>query len=180
MATLKPNFTARRLDPQAAADIRLGLSNVLNLPRLRRRRSLLLPLQLRVKCRAVVLVAEDEASLRSTMCAFLTLKNFFPLGAENVEAALKILGAEHVDAIVLDIRLPDPTGRHGSGLNLLKFLRATTEYARVPVIILTGRPLSPADRETVLVHRAHVFYKAQPYTVLFDSLSRLLDESTSG
>ena len=125
--------------------------------------------------RAVVLVVEGEASLRTTMCAFLTLRNFFPLGADNVESALKILGAEHVDAIVLDVRLPDPTGLCRSGLNLLQFLRTTPEHAHVPVIVLTGMPLSPSEEEIVRVNGAQVFHKPQPYAVLLDYLSELLD-----
>ena len=88
--------------------------------------------------RATILVVEDDSSLRTTMCAVLALKNFCPLGADSVDAALKILGAEHVDAMVLDVRLPDPTGVHASGLTLLKFLRATNEYARLPVLFFTS------------------------------------------
>ena len=40
--------------------------------------------------RAVVLVVEDDVSLRTTMCAVLTLKNYFPIGAESVESALRV------------------------------------------------------------------------------------------
>ena len=91
------------------------------------------------------------------MCAVLALKNLFPIAAENIDAALKILGAEHIDAIVLDVRLPDPTGRYRSGLNLLTFIRATSEYANTPVIVLTGSPLSPYEEELARTNGAHVF-----------------------
>ena len=124
--------------------------------------------------RAAILVVEDDPSLRTTMCAVLALKNFFPLAADSVDAALKILGAEHVDAMVLDVRLSEPTGVHTSGLTLLKFLRATSEYARLPVLIFTGMPLSPAELELVHASNAHVFYKPQSYSVLFDLLDGLL------
>jgi len=125
--------------------------------------------------RAAILVVEDDPSLRTTMCAVLALKNFCPFAADSVDAALKILGAEHVDAMVLDVRLPDPTGAHTSGLILLKFLRATTEYARMPVLIFTGMPLSAAELELVNASGAHVFYKPQSYSVLFDLLGGLLN-----
>ena len=129
--------------------------------------------------RAVILVVEDDVSLRTTMCAVLTLKNYFPLPAENVDTALKILGAEHVDAILLDVRLPDPTGMYRSGLNLLKFIRATSEYARTPVIVLTGSELTPYEEELARSNGAHVFYKPQPYSVLFDYLTGLLEPPAS-
>ena len=129
--------------------------------------------------RAVILVVEDDVSLRTTMCAVLTLKNYFPVPAENVDAALKILGAEHVDAIVLDVRLPDPTGRYRSGLNLLKFIRATSEYVNVPVIVFTGGELSHYEEELARTNGAHVFYKPQPYSILFDYLRGLLEPPVS-
>ena len=125
--------------------------------------------------RAAVLVVEDETSLRTTMCATLTLMDFMTLQAESVEAALKVLGTEHVDAIVLDVRLPDPTGLQQSGLHLLRYLRATAEYANVPVLIFTGVPLLPSEEELVRVHGAHVFYKPQPYMVLINHLKALLN-----
>jgi DNA-binding response OmpR family regulator len=136
-------------------------------------------LKLCMKHRAVILVVEDDPSLRTTMCAVLTLRNFFPIPAGNVESALKILGAEHMDAIVLDVRLPDPTGMHRSGLNLLKFIRATSEYANTPVIVLTGSPLSRYEEELARTNSAHVFYKPQPYSVVFDYLNGLLEQPAS-
>jgi CheY-like chemotaxis protein len=128
--------------------------------------------------RSTVLVVEDETSLRTTMCAALTLMGFVTHPAESVDAALKILGAEHVDAIVLDVRLPDPTGLQKSGIHLLRFVRATPEHARIPVIVFTGVPLSPAEEESVRQHGGHVFYKPQPYAVLINQLNDLLKEST--
>ena len=127
--------------------------------------------------RATILVVEDETSLRTTMCAALTLMGFMTYQAESVDDALKILGAEHVDAIVLDIRLPDPTGMQTSGLHLLRFVRATPEHAHIPVVIFTGASLSPADEETIRSNGGHVFYKPQPYRVLIDQLNELLNTS---
>src|SRR5688572_9506568 len=129
--------------------------------------------------RRAVLVVEDETSLRTTMSAALTLMGFITYQAASVDEALKILGADHVDAIVLDIRLPDPTGLQTSGLHLLRFVRATPEHARIPAVVLTGVPLPPAEEETVRTNGALVFYKPQPYRVLIDQLNELLNTSAS-
>ncbi len=139
--------------------------------RLLLRRQVLLP----VVSRAVVLVVDDEALLRNSMCATLTLMGFVPRGADSVDAALKILGTEHVDAIVLDVGLPDPTGSRRSGLSLLQFIRATPECAHLPVLVFTGMTLSPADEEIVRTNRGHLFYKPQQYSVLIGHLKGLLD-----
>ena len=108
------------------------------------------------------------------MCAALTLMDFRTHQAESVDGALKILGVEHVDAVVLDVRLPDPTGLQQSGLHLLRFLRATPEYAQLPVLIFTGIPLSSTEEELVRLHGGHVFYKPQRYMVLINHLKDLL------
>jgi CheY-like chemotaxis protein len=129
--------------------------------------------------RSTVLVVEDEPSLRTTMCASLTLMGFITHPADSVDAALRILGAEHVDAIVLDVRLPDSSGLQKSGLHLLRFVRATPEHAQIPVLIFTGVPLSPAEEETVRQHGGRVFYKPQPYAVLINELTELLKTAAS-
>ncbi len=123
----------------------------------------------------VVLVVEDEESVKTTLCATLTVMGFRAHHAQNVDDALKILGNEHVDAISLDIRLPDPRGLQRSGLSLLTFLRATAEYAHVPVLIFTGIPLSPEDQELARRLDAQVFYKPQSYSVLIQHLTRMLE-----
>jgi DNA-binding response OmpR family regulator len=131
-----------------------------------------------MNARAAVLVVEDESHLRTTMSAVLALRGFHPLPAPSVDVALRLLGTERVDAIVLDLRLPDPTGLHQSGLDLLRFVRATTEHAQIPVVVFTGMPLSPSEEEIVRRNRAHVFFKPQPYAVLCDHLSMMLEGAT--
>jgi len=125
--------------------------------------------------RAAILVVEDDVRLRTTMCASLTLMGYAPLQAGSVSAALQVLGTERVDAIVLDIRLPDETGLHRSGLSLLKFVRATGEYAELPVLIFTGQPLSPLEEEVVRVNRGALFYKPQQFSALLHHLNGLLE-----
>ncbi len=111
------------------------------------------------------------------MCAAFTLMGFLPYGADSVDAALKILGTEPVNAMVLDIRLPDPTGLQRSGLSLLKFVRTTAEFADMPILVFTGMQLSDSEEQVVRGNRAHLFYKPQPYSVLIDHLNGLLNAS---
>ncbi len=121
-----------------------------------------------------ILVVEDERSVQTTLCATLTLTGFTTHHASDIEEALKILGTERIDAITLDVQLPDPRGLQRSGLSLLAFLRATAEYANVPVVIFTGTPLSGEEDEIATRHRAQVFYKPQRYSVLIQHLGPAL------
>ena len=125
----------------------------------------------------VVLVVEDEQPVRTALCAALTNGGFKAYPAEHVDAALTMLGSEHIDAVCLDVRIPDPRGQHRNGLTLLRFLRATAEYANVPVIIVTGAALSHEETVLARAHDAQVFHKPQAHAVLIEHLSRLLENS---
>ncbi len=122
----------------------------------------------------VVLVVEDEPSVQTTFCATLTLMGFKTQHAATVDRALEILGAERVDAVSLDVRLPDPKGLERSGLTLLAYLRASKEHAHLPVLIFTGQPLSQEEEILIQQHNAEVFYKPQRYTTLVECLTRML------
>jgi len=122
----------------------------------------------------VVLVVEDEPSVQTTYCATLTLMGFKTLHADTVDRALEILNSERVDAVSLDVRLPDPKGLERSGLTLLAYLRASQQHAHVPVVIFTGVPLSPEEEGLIQKHNAEVFYKPQRYTTLVECLTRML------
>ena len=124
--------------------------------------------------RLVVLVVEDEIPVQSTLCATLALAGFTTRRAEDVESALSILDAAHVDAVILDVRLPDSKGLQRSGLTLLSYLRTTREYRQTPVVIFTGAPLSDEDEAFVLRHDAQVFYKPRPYRTIIDALQKML------
>jgi hypothetical protein len=53
-------------------------------------------------------------------------------------------------------------------------LRATVEYAAIPVVIFTGMTLDPDEEQTARQHNAQVFYKPQRYSVLIEYLGKAL------
>ena len=126
-----------------------------------------------------VLVLEDDPSVRTTLCTMLMLAGFTTHYAVTVDEALAILGREHVDAVSLDVRVPDPQGLERSGLSLLSMLRATPEHAALPALIFTGMPLSVEEEDAARRLNAPVFYKPQPYSVLIQHLNRQLQSRPS-
>lgn len=121
-----------------------------------------------------VLVLEDDPSVQTTLCTMLALAGFTTHHAQTVDDALAILGSEHVDAVSLDVRVPDPKGLERSGLSLLAILRATSDYAALPALIFTGMPLSVEEEDVARKLNAAIFYKPQPYAVLIQHLNRQL------
>jgi len=124
--------------------------------------------------RFVVLVVEDEIPVQTTLCATLTLAGFTTRRADNVEDALNTLASVHIDAVILDVRLPDPKGLQRTGLTVLAYLRTTNEYRQTPVVIFTGVPLSDEDDALVRRHDAQLFYKPRPYSAIIEALQKML------
>jgi CheY-like chemotaxis protein len=122
----------------------------------------------------VVLVVEDEPLVQQTLCKALALRGFQTRQADNVDAALTILANEQIEAVSLDIRIPDPKGLQRTGLSVLAHLRSIEEYGSVPVLVFTGQPLSTSDAQFLGRHNARVFYKPHPYSAVIEELRRLL------
>jgi two-component system chemotaxis response regulator CheY len=119
-----------------------------------------------------VLVVEDELDIQQPLTVVLRLEGFHAFHAEDVDGALEILDREKIDAISLDVRMPDPQGLNRDGLTLLRHLRSTPRYARIPVLLLTGVVLEPEQQALAARLKAKVFMKPQPYDSIVDELSR--------
>ena len=80
-----------------------------------------------------ILIVDDEEDLRETLTEqFELTEGFTALTAASGEEALRILGAERVDLVVLDVDMPGLSGRE-----VVRRMREAN--IRVPVIMLTGR-----------------------------------------
>jgi len=102
-----------------------------------------------------ILCVEDEVLILENNIKALTDAGYNTLTAESLAEAREILTVQRVDAIVLDIMLPD-----GNGLNLLSELRSAGN--KVPVIMLTAWG-EPKDVERGLKLGAND-YVTKPFT----------------
>jgi DNA-binding response OmpR family regulator len=121
-----------------------------------------------------VLVVEDEENIQTTLSIALSLSGFRTFTAANVDEALAILGREQIDAITLDVRMPDPKGLDRDGLTLLEYLRDGDAYANVPVLLLTGKDLHEHEVRAIIRLNAKLFFKPQPYEEIIEELNRCL------
>jgi len=81
-----------------------------------------------------VLVVDDDSAVRRSLSTALGRDGYEVLAAEGGNAALSHLAAASVDAIVLDVAMPEP-----SGLEVCRRLRARGD--RTPILMLTARDL---------------------------------------
>jgi DNA-binding response OmpR family regulator len=61
--------------------------------------------------RPLVLVVEDDSAVRQPLEKFLKLHGFDVVGADTADEALDAIGTKHIDAAVVDLRLPQGSGR---------------------------------------------------------------------
>ncbi|HUS15065.1 MAG TPA: response regulator [Chloroflexia bacterium] len=81
----------------------------------------------------LVLVVDDEPSVRRLVCTTLEMRSYGVRAAEAGNEALAIVASEQPDLIVLDWMLPDMTG-----LDVCRGVRANPTTAHVPIIFLTA------------------------------------------
>ena len=83
--------------------------------------------------KSMMLIVEDDESLRGSLESSFTLKGYEVIGAATISAATRILKQRSIDLILLDLRLPD-----GSGIDLLATVRDLDK--ETVVIVLTAFP----------------------------------------
>jgi CheY-like chemotaxis protein len=121
----------------------------------------------------VVLVVDDEPGVRAFLRRYLGEAGYAVTEAQDVDTALNALDRDPVDAVVLDVRLPDPMGWGRTGLEVLAFIRLHNAYSGLPVLVLTGHPLEPEEQDLIRRHRADVFMKPDGYGLLLRRLEGL-------
>ncbi len=82
-----------------------------------------------------ILVVDDSATLRKMVIASLkSYPNSIFIEAENGLEAIEKLTISKVDAVILDLNMPDI-----QGMEVLKFIKTHEAYKNLKVIILTTR-----------------------------------------
>ena len=109
------------------------------------------------RMRHTILVADDEAILRALGRETRTSAGYAGREAGDGDEALELARSARPDLIVLDLMLPS-----GSGLDVLRELRADPELATTPVVMLTTRTRA-ADREAAAAAGADRFL-AKPFS----------------
>ena len=116
----------------------------------------------------LVLVVEDDVSVRRPLVKFLEMHGFSVVTAETSDEGVDALREHHVVAAVVDLRL-----RHGSGRDVVVSIPAD-----VPVIIFSGVPSESAELER-LRPRTRLIEKPYSLVLLVETLEEMLSESKS-
>jgi HAMP domain-containing protein/signal transduction histidine kinase/DNA-binding response OmpR family regulator len=113
-----------------------------------------------------LLVVEDNNAERLSIDALLGYDDIEIVNASTGGDALAALRENPCDCVVLDLRLPDM-----SGFDVLDEMRRDTSLADVPVVVFTGKELSPEEDTRLHSMARSIVVKG------VESPERLLDET---
>lgn len=94
----------------------------------------------------LVLVVEDDAELRESLCAYLREEGFDTASAADGAEALAKAHITRPDAIVLDLLMPVM-----DGLQLMEALSDEPELHDIPIFVVSGRAQEAPRGERVAV-----------------------------
>jgi DNA-binding response OmpR family regulator len=106
--------------------------------------------------KARVLIVEDDLDLASVIGEVFARDSIDVEQAHTLDKALEACFRFRPHLLVLDIGLPD-----GDGFNVVDWLRQHESLAQLPLVVYSGRDLSPAERRHLTLGPTHFLAKAK-------------------
>jgi PAS domain S-box-containing protein len=129
--------------------------------------------------KARILIVEDDHDLAAVIAGVFSRDSIAVETAHSLNEALEACFNFQPHLLVLDIGLPD-----GDGFNVVDWLRQHETLARLPLVVYSGRDLSPAERRLLTLGPTHFLAKAKVQPQQLEALvltmlrsSRQMDET---
>jgi CheY-like chemotaxis protein len=106
--------------------------------------------------KARILIVEDDKDLAGVISEVFARDSISVKLAHSLEQALEGCFSFQPHLLVLDIGLPD-----GDGFNVVDWLRQHESLAQLPLVVYSGRDLSPAERRNLTLGPTHFLAKAR-------------------
>lgn len=154
--------------PDAPSTPAVGVADVLMKP-FSRERLVESVAQLVPSGRGSILVVDDDDAVRRLVATTLSREGLdLDQASDGVEALARI-AERRPDVIVLDLEMPEL-----DGFGVLERLREKPETRSIPVIVLSGRDVTPAERAR-LRHQTVAFRHKSAYST--QELDKLVQEA---
>jgi len=127
-----------------------------------------------------VLVVDDDRKIREMLQRVLSREGFAVRTAGSLDEALAALQSASFEAVVLDVRMPDPNGVERSGLEVLSFMRNDEGLRSIPVLIVTGSELTETEEKAIWGMHAYVLRKAEGHQPVLEYLKHLTSTPKPG
>ncbi len=117
-----------------------------------------------------ILVLDDDPIIRKSLRGSLSRHSYNVVEASSVPQAISTIRREVVNLAIIDIKMPIT-----KGYDFFWFMRDRKEYAKIPVIILTG--VEGAEGEKHAGNIGADAYYTKPYN--FDELLATIENLTN-
>jgi DNA-binding response OmpR family regulator len=131
--------------------------------------------------KARILIVEDDLDLARAIGDIFARDCIQVQLAHTLQEAIDACFAYQPHLIVLDIGLPD-----GNGFNIVDWLRQNESLARLPLVVYSGRELTPAERRLLTLGPTYFLAKARVQPQQLEALvltmlrrSRLMEDAPS-
>ena len=152
----------------------LGASDFLTKPVDPRRLSAVLARYVEKGTKGTVLVVDDDLTTRDLLRRILEREGCRVLEAENGLIALELLEEnDRPDLVLLDLMMPDM-----DGFGFLVAIQENSAWDSIPVVVFTGKDISPAERKLLSARVEQVFSKrGYGHDELVAEIRRLIQKS---
>jgi len=130
--------------------------------------------------KARILIVEDDRDLARVIGEVFSRDSISVQLAHSLDEALDACFSFRPHLLVLDIGLPD-----GDGFNVVDWLRQHESLARLPLVVYSGRALSPTERRQLTLGPTHFLTKTRVQPQQLEALvltmlrsSRQMEEAT--
>lgn len=106
-----------------------------------------------------VLLVEDDEDLAEVVIGGFANANVVVNHVSTLRRAIEVCHDRRPDLMILDLTLPD-----GDGFSLVEWLRARPELRSLPLIVYSGREVSPEERSKLLLGPTRFLTKAKVQT----------------
>lgn len=121
-----------------------------------------------METKKIILIIEDEKSLRRALVDILCLKNFIPLEAKNGKEGVELAFSKHPSLILLDFIMPEM-----DGMIVLKKIRKSKWGKKVPIIILTNLSATNEQFAADVTRDASTYYLIKSDWKLHDIVKKI-------
>lgn len=118
----------------------------------------------------LILVVEDDPSLREALCDTLKFSNYSVVEAEDAEKALLVLQKQKISLIISDVQMPGMDGHA-----LLKTVKQL--YPDIPFVLVTAYGTVPKAVDAMQAGAADYIIKPFEAEVLIEMVNRLVPTS---
>jgi CheY-like chemotaxis protein/anti-sigma regulatory factor (Ser/Thr protein kinase) len=120
-----------------------------------------------------VMVVDDEAANRHWLMRILEPAGFEVIEAEGGRQAIELARARPPDLVLLDLMMPEVTG-----FDVVEALRADPKTSQTPIMILTARHLTEADKRHLNGHVSTILSRGSVGSAdLLGLLRRVVDKA---